>query len=137
MSQEYTVRVIERDACARNTVTAEFTGTLQEIVDWAHGDNMRAFSREIDLADLIEYPPDIEQAHQWFTDKWREPTFATSDSDDLFGTWWNDDEGSYVELHENPMPLTVENAKAYVEYSERHVSHSGGLWWVEIAPTNK
>ena len=35
------------------------------------------------------------------------------------------------------MPLTVENAKAYVEYSERHVSHSEGLWWVEITPTNK
>ncbi|WP_314890520.1 hypothetical protein [Rothia dentocariosa] len=134
MAEKYTARVIVGNKYVGEKITAEFTGTLQEIVDWAQTDTMYDFTRQIDLSEFIEYPDDVEEAHQWFTDEGREPSFEVEKADDLFGTWWNDDDGLYVEMHENPMPLTVENVRAYVLYSEESVSHFGQQWRVEITP---
>lgn len=67
MTEKYTARVIVGNKYVGEKITAEFKGTLQEIVDWAQTDKMYDFSRQIDLSEFIAYPDDVEEAHQWFT----------------------------------------------------------------------
>lgn len=45
MAEKYTARVIVGNKYVGEKITAEFTGTLQEIVDWAQTDTMYDFTR--------------------------------------------------------------------------------------------
>ena len=45
MEQQYTTHIIEGNKYSGEKTTAEFTGTLQEIVDWAYNDWMIEFTR--------------------------------------------------------------------------------------------
>lgn len=137
MAEQYTARVIVGNKYVGEKITAEFTGTLQEIVWWVETDRdrdgMYPFVQVIELSEIAEYPFYLKEAYQWFTDDERGEKFRAKEDNDLFDTWWNDS-GLDVEMHENPMPLTVENVRAYVLYSEENVSHFGQQWRVEITP---
>ena len=127
MEQQYTARVIEN-----GKTTAECTGSLQELADWAYSDNIGEYSRHIEEGELLSTPGG---AYEWFIDH---PEIQKHVRENLSAheleTWWDDDEGTYVVLHTEPMPLTAEGVAAYIGRSEESVSHHGKQWWVEVKP---
>lgn len=127
MEQQYTARVIEN-----GKITAECTGSLQELADWAYSDSIGEYSRHIEEGELLSTPGG---AYEWFIDH---PEIQKHVRENLSAheleTWWDDDEVTYVVLHTEPMPLTAEGVAAYITRSEESVSHHGKQWWVEVKP---
>lgn len=135
MEQQYTARVIEGNKYSGEKTTAEFTGTLQEIVDWAPSDWMIEFTRR--AHDFVTPAGNPSGGWEWFTD-W-EPKYLVEEDKETFRAFKSVGLGCHHaeadQLHAQPMPLTVENVKGYVEYSEEAVSHFGQQWRVEITPS--
>lgn len=127
MEKQYVARVIEN-----GKITAERTGTLQELADWAYSDDIGEYSRYIEEFELLSTPGG---AYEWFIDlpEVQQHVREKLSSHEL-ETWWDDDEGTYVVLHTEPMPLTPEGVAAYIGRSEESVSHHGNQWWVEVKP---
>lgn len=127
MEKQYVARVIEN-----GKTTAERTGSLQELVHWAYNDRIGDYSRHIEEGELHDTP---EGAYEWFIDlpEVQQHVREKLSSHEL-ETWWDDDEGTYVVLHTEPMPLTPEGVAAYIGRSEESVSHHGNQWWVEVKP---
>jgi len=127
MEKQYTARVIEN-----GKTTAERTGTLQELADWAYSDRIGEYSRYIEEFELLSTPGG---AYEWFIDlpEVQQHVREKLSSHEL-ETWWDYDEGTYVVLHTEPMPLTPEGVAAYIGRSEESVSHHGNQWWVEVKP---
>ena len=127
MEKQYIARVIEN-----GEATAECTGTLQELADWAYSDSVGAYSRHIEEGELLSTPGG---AYEWFIDRPEVQQHVREKlSSHELETWWDDDEGTYVVLHTEPMPLTPEGVAAYITRSEESVSHHGNRWWVEVKP---
>lgn len=61
MEKQYTARVIEN-----GKTTAECTGTLQELADWAYSDSVGAYSRHVEEGELLDTP---DGAYEWFIDR--------------------------------------------------------------------
>ena len=101
MEKQYTARVIEN-----GKPTAECTGTLQELADWAYNDHIGEYSRHVEEGELWSTPGG---AYEWFIDlpEVQQHVREKLSSHEL-ETWWDDDEGTYVVLHTEPMPLTPE-----------------------------
>lgn len=127
MEKQYTARVIEN-----GKTTAERTGTLQELADWVYSDRIGEYSRYIEEFELLSTPGG---AYEWFIDlpEVQQHVREKLSSHEL-ETWWDYDEGTYVVLHTEPMPLTPEGVAAYIGRSEESVSHHGNQWWVEVKP---
>lgn len=127
MEKQYTARVIEN-----GKTIAERTGTLQELADWAYSDRIGEYSRYIEEFELLSTPGG---AYEWFIDlpEVQQHVREKLSSHEL-ETWWDYDEGTYVVLHTEPMPLTPEGVAAYIGRSEESVSHHGNQWWVEVKP---
>lgn len=127
MEKQYTARVIEN-----GKITAECTGSLQELTDWAYNDSVGEYSRYIEEFELLSTPGG---AYEWFIDlpEVQQHVREKLSSHEL-ETWWDDDEGTSVVLHTEPMPLTPEGVTAYIGRSEESVSHHGKQWWVEVKP---
>ena len=127
MEKQYTARVIEN-----GKITAECTGSLQELTGWAYNDSVGEYSRYIEEGELWGTPGG---AYEWFIDlpEVQQHVRERLSSHEL-ETWWDDDEGTYVVLHTEPMPLTAEGVAAYIGRSEESVSHHGKQWWVEVKP---
>lgn len=127
MEKQYTARVIEN-----GKTTAERTGTLQELADWAYSDRIGEYSRYNEEFELLSIPGG---AYEWFIDlpEVQQHVREKLSSHEL-ETWWDYDEGTYVVLHTEPMPLTPEGVAAYISRSEESVSHHGNQWWVEVKP---
>ena len=127
MEKQYVARVIEN-----GKTTAECTGTLQELADWAYSDRIGEYSRYIEEDELLSTPGG---AYEWFIDS---PEIQKHVREKLsaheLDTWLDDDEGTHVVLHTEPMPLTPEGVAAYITRSEESVSHHGNQWWVEVKP---
>lgn len=127
MEKQYTARVIEN-----GKTTTERTGTLQELADWAYSDSVGAYSRHIEEGELLSTPGG---AYEWFIDRPEVQRYIREKlSSHELETWWDDDEGTSVVLHTEPMPLTAEGVAAYITRSEESVSHHGNQWWVEVKP---
>lgn len=127
MEKQYTARVIEN-----GKTTTECTGTLQELADWAYIDIIGDYSRYVEEGELLSTPGG---AYEWFIDhpEVQQHVREKLSSHEL-ETWWDDDEGTSVVLHTEPMPLTSEGVAAYIGRSEESVSHHGNQWWVEVKP---
>lgn len=127
MEKQYTARVIEN-----GKTTTERTGTLQELAHWAYSDRIGDYSRHIEEGELLDTP---DGAYEWFIDhpEVQQHVREKLSSHEL-ETWWDDDEGTSVVLHTEPMPLTPEGVAAYITRSEESVSHHGNQWWVEVKP---
>lgn len=127
MEKQYTARVIEN-----GKTTAECTGTLQELADWAYSDSVGAYSRHIEEGELLDTPGG---AYEWFIDRPEVQGYIREKlNDHEIQTWWDDEEGTAVTLHSEPMPLTVKGIASYIGRSEESVSHHGNQWWVEVKP---
>lgn len=127
MEKQYTARVIEN-----GKTTAERTGTLQELADWAYSDSVGAYSRHIEEGELLDTPGG---AYEWFIDRPEVQGYIREKlNDHEIQTWWDDEEGTAVTLHSEPMPLTVKGIASYIGRSEESVSHHGNQWWVEVKP---
>lgn len=127
MEKQYTARVIEN-----GKTTTERTGTLQELADWAYSDSVGAYSRHIEEGELIDTPGG---AYEWFIDRPEVQGYIREKlNDHEIQTWWDDEEGTAVTLHSEPMPLTVKGIASYIGRSEESVSHHGNQWWVEVKP---
>ena len=127
MEKQYTARVIEN-----GKTTAERTGSLQELAHWAYSDSIGDYSRHIEEFELLSTP---DGAYEWFIDRPEVQQHVREKlSSHELETWWDDDEGTYVVLHTEPMPLTPEGVAAYIGRSEESVSHHGNQWWVEVKP---
>lgn len=127
MEKQYTARVIEN-----GKTTAERTGTLQELADWAYSDSVGAYSRHIEEGELLDTPGG---AYEWFIDRPEVQGYIREKLNDHdIQTWWDDEEGTAVTLHSEPMPLTVKGIASYIGRSEESVSHHGNQWWVEVKP---
>lgn len=127
MEKQYTARVIEN-----GKTTAERTGSLRELTHWAYSDSIGDYSRHIEEGELLDTP---DGAYEWFIDlpEVQQHVREKLSSHEL-ETWWDDDEGTSVVLHTEPMPLTPEGVAAYIGRSEESVSHHGNQWWVEVKP---
>lgn len=127
MEKQYTARVIEN-----GKTTAECTGTLQELAEWAYSDSVGAYSRHIEEGELLDTPGG---AYEWFIDRPEVQGYIREKlNDHEIQTWWDDEEGTAVTLHSEPMPLTVKGIASYIGRSEESVSHHGSQWWVEVKP---
>lgn len=127
MEKQYTARVIEN-----GKTTAERSGTLQELADWAYSDSVGAYSRHIEEGELLDTPGG---AYEWFIDRPEVQGYIREKlNDHEIQTWWDDEEGTAVTLHSEPMPLTVKGIASYIGRSEESVSHHGNQWWVEVKP---
>lgn len=127
MEKQYVARVIEN-----GKTTAERTGSLQELADWAYSDSVGAYSRHIEEGELLDTP---NGAYEWFIDRPEVQGYIREKlSTHELETWWDDEEGTAVTLHSEPMPLTVKGVAAYIGRSEESVSHHGNQWWVEVKP---
>ena len=127
MEKQYTARVIEN-----GKTTAERTGTLQELADWAYSDSVGAYSRHIEEGELLDTPGG---AYERFIDRPEVQGYICEKlNDHEIQTWWDDEEGTAVTLHSEPMPLTVKGIASYIGRSEESVSHHGNQWWVEVKP---
>lgn len=127
MEKQYTARVIEN-----GKPTTERTGTLQELAEWAYNDSVGAYSRHIEEGELLDTPGG---AYEWFIDRPEVQGYIREKlNDHEIQTWWDDEEGTAVTLHSEPMPLTVKGIASYIGRSEESVSHHGNQWWVEVKP---
>lgn len=127
MEKQYVARVIEN-----GKTTAECTGTLQELAEWAYSDSVGAYSRHIEEGELLDTPGG---AYEWFIDRSEVQGYIREKlNDHEIQTWWDDEEGTAVTLHSEPMPLTVKGIASYIGRSEESVSHHGNQWWVEVKP---
>lgn len=127
MEKQYTARVIEN-----GKITAECTGSLQELTDWAYNDSVGEYSRYIEEGELWGTPGG---AYEWFIDSPEvQERYRKQLSTHEIQTFWDVEESTQVTLHSEPMPLTPEGVAAYISRSEESVSHHGNQWWVEVKP---
>lgn len=127
MEKQYTARVIEN-----GKITAERTGSLQELADWAYSDSVGAYSRHVEEGELWGTPGG---AYEWFIDSPEvQERYRKQLSTHEIQTFWDVEESTQVTLHSEPMPLTPEGVAAYISRSEESVSHHGNQWWVEVKP---
>lgn len=127
MEKQYTARVIEN-----GKITAERTGSLQELADWAYSDSVGAYSRHVEEGELWGTPGG---AYEWFIDLPEVQQHVREKlSSHEIQTFWDVEESTQVTLHSEPMPLTPEGVAAYISRSEESVSHHGNQWWVEVKP---
>lgn len=125
MEKQYTARVIEN-----GKTTAECTGTLQDLADWAYSDSIGSYSRHIEEGELLSTPGG---AHEWFIDYPEvQERYRKQLSTHEIQTFWAVEESTQITLHSKPMPLTVEGVSAYITRSEESGSHYGQQWWVEV-----
>lgn len=126
MSRKYILRITRKHGA-----TTQHKGTLKQILKTQVG-APAPYSQHVDEDDLLDTPCG---AYQWFIDhpSVRSEVREALSSSEL-ETWWDDEEGSYVLLHEEPMLITPEGVAAYVEWCEhQRIRNSVGLR-VEIAP---
>jgi hypothetical protein len=126
MSRKYVLRITRKHGA-----TTQHTGTLKQILKTQVG-APAPYSRHVDEDDLLDTPCG---AYQWFIDH---PTIPPEVrgclSSHELETWWDDEQGTYVILHEEPMPITPEGVAAYTEWCEQQrMKNSVGLR-VEISP---
>lgn len=127
MEKQYVARVIEN-----GKTTAERTGTLQELADWAYSDDIGEYSRYIEEFELLSTPGG---AYEWFIDSPEvQEQYRKQLSTHEIQTFWAVEESTQITLHSEPMPLTPEGVAAYIGRSEESVSHHGNQWWVEVKP---
>ena len=127
MEKQYTARVIEN-----GKTTAECTGTLQELADWAYSDSIGPYSRHIEEGELRDTPGG---AYEWFIDSPEmQEHYRKQLSTHEIQAFWVDEHDAPTTLHSEPMPLTPEGVAAYITRSEESVSHHGTQWWVEVKP---
>lgn len=126
MSKKYVLQITRKHGA-----TTQHTGTLKQILKTQVG-APAPYSWHVDEDDLLDTPGG---AYQWFIGH---PTIPPEVRDSLSSceleTWWDDEQGTYVILHEEPMPITPEGVAAYTEWCEKHrMKNSVGLR-VEISP---
>lgn len=80
MEQQYTTHIIEGNKYSGEKTTAEFTGTLQEIVDWAYNDWMIEFTRR--AHDFVTSTGNPIGGWEWFTD-WK-PGYLVEEDQETF-----------------------------------------------------
>lgn len=125
MEKQYTARVIEN-----GKITAECTGTLQELADWAYSDSIGLYSRHIEEGELLSTPGG---AYEWFIDSPEvQEQYRKQLSTHEIQTFWAVEESTQITLHSEPMPLTPEGVAAYIGRSEESGSHYGQQWWVQV-----
>lgn len=133
MEKQYTARVIEGNKYSGEKTTAEFTGTLQEIVDWAYSDNIGPYSRHVEEGELWGTPGG---AYEWFIDSPEVQEYYRKQlSTHEIQTFWDVEESTQITLHSEPMPLTPEGVAAYITRSEESVGNHDNQWRVEITPS--
>lgn len=125
MEQQYVARVIEN-----GKTTAECTGSLQELAEWAYADSIGAYSRHIEEGELANTPGG---AYEWFIDSPEmQEHYRKQLSTHEIQAFWVDEYDTPVTLHSKPMPLTPEGVAAYIGRSEENGSHYGQQWWVQV-----
>ena len=127
MEKQYTARVIEN-----GKTTAERTGTLQELADWAYSDSVGAYSRHIEEGELLSTPGG---AYEWFIDSPEvQERYRKQLSTHEIQTFWDVEESTQITLHTEPMPLTPEGVAAYITRSEESFRHPGNQGGLELKP---
>lgn len=125
MQKQYTARVIEN-----GKTTAECTGTLQELADWAYSDSIGPYSRHIEEGELRDTPGG---AYEWFIDSPEvQEHYRKQLNTHEIQAFWVDEHDAPVTLHSKPMPLTPEGVAAYICRSEESGSHYGQQWLVQF-----
>ena len=126
MSKKYVLQITRQHGA-----TTQHKGTLKQILKTQVGEP-EPYSWHVDEDDLLDTPCG---AYQWFIDhpSVRPEVRETLSSSEL-ETWWDDETGSYVILHEEPMPITPEGVAAYVEWCETQHRKNNRNLQVEINP---
>lgn len=126
MSRKYVLRITRKHGA-----TTQHKGTLKQILKTQAG-APAPYSQHVDEDDLLDTPCG---AYQWFIDRPSvRPEVRESLSSFELETWWDDEEGSYVILHEEPMPITPDGVAAYVEWRETQHRKNNRNLQVEIKP---
>ena len=126
MSRKYVLRITRKHGAA-----TQHKGTLKQILKTQVG-APAPYSQHVDEDDLLDTPCG---AYQWFIDHTSvRPEVREALSSSELETWWDDEEGSYVLLHEEPMPITPEGVATYVEWCETQHRKNNRNLQVEINP---